>query len=80
MIALNLFFRTIDNENFRQLFTIIQFDIVFSKRTKMILMIELKYYNIVNQIKINLKNRKNFFCFECLIEFSKNNFLKVFVY
>ena len=61
MIALNLFFRTIDNENFRQLFTMIRFNIVFSKRTEMTLMIKLKYYNIVNQIKMNLKKSQKVF-------------------
>ena len=40
---------------------IIRFDIVFSKRTKMILIIELKYYDIVNQIKINLKKSQKVF-------------------
>ena len=40
----------------------IRFDIVFLKRTKMTLMIESKYYNIVNQIKMNLKeSQKKFF-------------------
>ena len=61
MIVLNLFFRTIDNENFRQLFTMIRFNIVFSKRTEMTLMIKLKYYNIVNQIKMNLKKSQKVF-------------------
>ena len=42
----------------------------------MILIIELKYYNIINQIKMNLKKSQKKFCFECLIEFSKNNFFE----
>jgi len=60
-VALNLSFRTIKNEHFRQLLQMLRLDLILVHRTKLSFMIFLEYDDIRIKIKQDLKELRRVF-------------------